>query len=194
MFLQKKPQHNFIKTRKYSSVAPIFGQNHANARLYLDISPKIGAQKHPGRGLEPPLPPNGQCPNELWSFPYHRSGRVRTKLRSKIVQISWVFSDVHYRHCQTSQSLAKVSIWRKQRAKRTVLSLEGSEFVRQDMLCKQGNCNIFRYLSKKGLVGPRGRGVKDITKIGRKILLESQWLAEKVREVEDWGPGLFNTH
>ena len=54
------------------------------------------------------------------------------------------------------------------------------------MLCKQGNCNIFRYLSKKGLVGPRGRGVKDITKIGRKILRE-------VREVEDWGPGLFNT-
>ena len=32
-----------------------------------------------------------------------------------------------------------------------------------------------------------------MTKIGRKILLESQWLAEKVREVEDWGPGLFNT-
>ena len=39
-------------------------------------------------------------------------------------------------------------------------------------------------------MGPRGRGVKDITKIGRKILLESQWLAEKVREVEDWSPGL----
>ena len=68
MFLQKKPQHNFIKTRKYSSVAPIFGQNHANARLYLDISPKIGAPKHPGRGLEPPFPPNGQCPNELLYF------------------------------------------------------------------------------------------------------------------------------
>ena len=28
--------------------APIVGQNHANARLYMDISP--GATNHPGKG------------------------------------------------------------------------------------------------------------------------------------------------
>ena len=33
----------------------------------------------------------------------------------------------------------------------------------------------------------------DDDQIGRKISWKSQWLAEKVREVEDWGPGLFNT-
>ena len=33
-------------------MAPIFGQNHANARLYVDISP--GVTNHPGNGLDPP--------------------------------------------------------------------------------------------------------------------------------------------
>ena len=33
----------------------------------------------------------------------------------------------------------------------------------------------------------------DDDQIGRKISWTSQWLAEKDREVEDWGPGLFNT-
>ena len=40
------------KTAKGHSGAPIFGQNHENARLYLDISPKIGAPNHPGKGLD----------------------------------------------------------------------------------------------------------------------------------------------
>merc|ERR1712077_119157 len=45
------------------SVAPIFGQNDANARLYLDISPKNRCHKPSWQGFRPP-PPNGQCPNE----------------------------------------------------------------------------------------------------------------------------------
>ena len=45
------------------SVAPIFGQNHANTRLYMDISPKNRCHKPSWQGFRPP-PPNGQCPNE----------------------------------------------------------------------------------------------------------------------------------
>ena len=50
------------------SVAPIFGQNHANARLYLDISPKNRCPKPSWQGFRPRPPPNGQCPNELLYF------------------------------------------------------------------------------------------------------------------------------
>ena len=78
------------------SVAPIFGQHHANARLYmvissknrchkpswqafwppqnqanaclyLDNSPPNRCQKPSWQGFRPP-PPNGQCPNELLYF------------------------------------------------------------------------------------------------------------------------------
>ena len=55
------------------SVAPIFGQNHANAHLYMDISPKNRCHKPSWQGFRPPHP-NGQCPNEQrfflrWGFP-----------------------------------------------------------------------------------------------------------------------------
>ena len=36
------------------SVAPIFGQNHANARLYMDISPKNRCHKPSWQGFRPP--------------------------------------------------------------------------------------------------------------------------------------------
>ena len=49
------------------SVAPIFGQNHANARFYMDISPKNRCHKPSWQGCRPPAP-NGQCPNELLYF------------------------------------------------------------------------------------------------------------------------------
>ena len=49
------------------SGAPIFGQNHANAWLYLDISPKNRCPKLSWQGFRHP-PPNGQCPNELLYF------------------------------------------------------------------------------------------------------------------------------
>ena len=51
-------------------MAPIFGQDHANARFYLDISPKKGAPTHLAKGLDPPpqkkkKKKNGDCQNEL---------------------------------------------------------------------------------------------------------------------------------
>ena len=49
------------------SVAPIFGQNHVNARLYMVISPKNRCHKPSWQGFRPPAP-NGQCPNELLYF------------------------------------------------------------------------------------------------------------------------------
>ena len=49
------------------SVAPIFGQNHANARLYMDIIPKNRCHKPSWQGFRPPHP-NGQCPNEQRFF------------------------------------------------------------------------------------------------------------------------------
>ena len=49
------------------SVAPIFGQNHANARLYMVISSKNRCHKPSWQGFRPPAP-NGQCPNELLYF------------------------------------------------------------------------------------------------------------------------------
>ena len=45
LFLTLPPPHS-----NGHSVAPIFGQNHANARLYMDISPKYIY----GKGLDPP--------------------------------------------------------------------------------------------------------------------------------------------
>ena len=49
------------------SVAPIFGQNHAIARLYMDIIPKNRCHKPSWQGFRPPHP-NGQCPNEQRFF------------------------------------------------------------------------------------------------------------------------------
>ena len=49
------------------SVAPIFGQNHVNARLYMVISPKNRCHKPSWQGFRPPAP-NGQCPNEQLYF------------------------------------------------------------------------------------------------------------------------------
>ena len=49
------------------SVAPIFGQNHVNASLYMVISPKNRCHKPSWQGFRPPAP-NGQCPNELLYF------------------------------------------------------------------------------------------------------------------------------
>ena len=43
------PKNHFGHIRR---AVPIVRQNHANARLYMDISP--GAPNHPGKGLDPP--------------------------------------------------------------------------------------------------------------------------------------------
>ena len=66
---------------------------------------------------------------------------------SQWAQIIWVypdiwvfFSDLHFRHCQTSESFANVSIWSKERSDRTVLpSNKDSGVLTQDINCKQSN-------------------------------------------------------
>ena len=55
-------------------MAPIFVQNHANARFYLDISPKNGCHKPSWQGFRPP-PPKRVMPKWTaiflrWGFPY----------------------------------------------------------------------------------------------------------------------------
>ena len=52
------------------SVAPIFGQNHANARLYMDISPKNRCHKPSWQGFRPPPPPalkRALCGTYFWA-------------------------------------------------------------------------------------------------------------------------------
>ena len=65
LWMLGKPQHKNIAVHlgiaqiapphsNGHSVAPIFGQNHANARLYLDISPKNRCHKPSWQGFRPP--------------------------------------------------------------------------------------------------------------------------------------------
>ena len=108
-------------------VAPIFGQNHANARLYMDISPKNRCHKPSWQGFRPPHP-NGQCPNEqrfsyvgaslmqLW-FPYICK-TLQTSLPLKIWQNSFYIhlwrgpffsSNAWHQHCSLGDLLGDLS-------------------------------------------------------------------------------------
>ena len=73
-------------------MAPIFGQNHANARLYMDISPKIeiGATNHPGKGLDPP-PQTGNAQMNCYIFMVVLPLVCSNNQPVKIVKI-WQFS------------------------------------------------------------------------------------------------------
>ena len=80
--------------------------------------------------------------NQLWSLTFSTldykqfTSRASNGSRlSAFVQISALFTDLHYRHEQTSAPFDKVSIWSKERAERTVPSLGGH--------CKQANSAIF---------------------------------------------------